>query len=71
MRSTRLVLANVDGALIASGPSTENMTATSLDLTGMPNTDQRAPLMVLVQQLCDMDGWHTVGRVPLPPYSDG
>lgn len=54
------------GRLVAAGRSTENMTATSIDLSGFVNANEAAPLTVLVQQLCDLDGWHTVVTVPLP-----
>lgn len=58
-RMTRLILVEPNG---------RERTDAQLNLTGFPNANAQSPLMVSVQQECDMGHWHQVGAHDLPLY---
>jgi hypothetical protein len=70
VKATRLVLVQPNGAQQGlEGRFIEGQSA--LDLTGLPNANAAAPIVVEIHQQCDMGSWHAVGRVDLPCWSGG
>jgi hypothetical protein len=61
--ATRLVLRGPNGEYI-----TENGRLMGVMLTHLPNADATAPIALEVEQQCDMNHWHQVGRTMLPFY---
>lgn len=62
-RAARLVIIQPNGARVeVDGRLAE------IDLTGTPNADARAPLIMRVEMQCDLGEWHGVGDSPLPLY---
>jgi hypothetical protein len=42
-----------------------------IDLTGIPNANSQIPLRVVLEELCDMEHWHTRNTgSELPMWSD-
>ena len=65
-RQTRLVLIDPAGSKLL----TEDRRLVGIDLTDIPNANSAAPIMLSVEQQCDLDHWHQVGREALPPYDN-
>jgi hypothetical protein len=64
-KPTRLVLINPNGTQVGlAGRFREREAA--LDMTGLPNANAAAPMIIEVHQQCEMGSWHPVGRTELP-----
>lgn len=57
-------------AQIAGDPHPELGAPAVIDVSDIPNADAAAPFEVTVEELCDHESWHVVGRVPLPNWAD-
>lgn len=68
-RDTRLLVIGPNGVQVMDPDNPAR--ALALDLSATPNADARAPLMVVIQQLCSMGHWHQVGpQLELPHYDE-
>lgn len=44
--------------------------AAIIDVSGIPNANAGAPFVLTVEEYCDHEQWHEIGRVPLPNWAD-
>jgi hypothetical protein len=49
------------------GPS---MAHDQINLTGIPNANTQCPLMIYLQEMCELGDWHTMDKIMLPPYGN-
>lgn len=41
-----------------------------IDITGMPNANTMNPVVLLVQEQCNLGDWHTINHVELVPWGN-
>jgi hypothetical protein len=64
MRRTRLVLFLPNGDPLRDTGGH----IIGIDLSRVPNPSSTTPVLVVVEQQCDMEDWHRSGRTALPVY---
>lgn len=69
MNQRRLVLYGPNGAEITHDALRSHEVG-RMDLGGIPNADASAPLLVMVQERCNMGTWHGIATVNLPCWDD-
>lgn len=62
---TRLVLVDAEGHYMRD----DTGHLMGVVLTHTPNANASAPIGLEVEQQCDMQHWHSVGKTTLPQYS--
>lgn len=42
----------------------------SIDVSDIPNADTAAPFLLVVEERCNLERWHEIGRREVPCWSD-
>lgn len=62
----RLVIRDVNGALLAADALGHPLAHWQIDLTGIPNANAAAVMTAVVQQQCNLGCWHDAESIALP-----
>jgi hypothetical protein len=59
-----------DTVFVPSYPLTYMAHTDQINLTGVPNANAAMPLMLHIQQQCELGCWHTIDKMEIPPYGN-